>query len=185
MLQSHARPRKSRSHIALDLAASLPELIAFAFTALIAWVILAPTGASAAAQPVEPTKSGIAGTEVVEADSLALPTDSLLERALHPEAKPLDPEFQAVLDRERAELDRLLASFENAPDHAAAIAAQLAIDSLKQHTEIELLQIQARRMRERGLEQQATELEQSLAAMLERLPRRSDGPAAPSSADPR
>lgn len=180
MLQSHARPDTRKAH---PREARPARNIACALLALLGSIVLDPTGASAAT-PTDPDQAGVA---VAESDSLTPPADGLLERALQPEpeSRPLDPELQAVLDRERAELDRLRARFENAPDHAAAIAAQQAIDTLKQHTEIELLQIQARRMRERGLEEQATELEQSVASMLARLPRRSEVQDVPAAADPR
>lgn len=179
MSQSSARPRKSSSR------AARTSLGLFA-RALVACVMLAPTGALAVADAADPAAAGVA---VVESDSLVVPAEGRPGRALQPEtesgARALDPEFRAVLDRELAELARLRARFENAPDHAAAIAAQVAIDLVKQHTEIELLQIQARRMRERGFEEQAAELEESVAGMLERLPRRSETQDAPASADPR
>lgn len=178
MLQSRAT---SRSLIARLREAGPATIVACALVTLLAATNLAPTGA-AAADPAAPEQAGVA---VAESDSVAPPAEALLERAPQTASRPLDPEFQAVLDRERAELDRLRARFENATDHATAIAAQQAIDALKQHTEIELLQIQARRMRERGLEEQATELEQSVAAMLARLPRRSEVQDVPTSADPR
>jgi hypothetical protein len=99
-----------------------------------------------------------------------------------PVARPLDPEMQAALDHELAELGRLQRAFEQATDAATKLEVQRSIDVLKQNTEIELLQIQVRRIRDLGQLDEATELENTIAVMLERLSRRS---LQPSDADPR
>lgn len=97
-------------------------------------------------------------------------------------SRPLDPEMQAVLDHELAELGRLQRAFEQATDAATKLEVQRDLDVLKQNTEIELLQIQVRRIRDLGRLDEAAELENTIAVMLERLPRRS---SQPSDADPR
>lgn len=103
---------------------------------------------------------------VTAADSLAVGAPEIVESKA---PRAIDPALQAVLDREAAELRQLVERLDTAPDDATRIAVQHEIDLLKQHTEIDLLQAQAERMRRDGHEVQAVALEQTIATMRQRL----------------
>jgi hypothetical protein len=75
----------------------------------------------------------------------------------------LDAELQASRDAYRRQLEALNARFVAAADQAAAQAILREIEALKINDELAVLEIQARRARERGDEESARQLEEIVA----------------------